>query len=55
MNDHVSFANFDLKNNQCSTIIKEADSLIIRDIPEEKLRLAASLLAYHGFSILDIK
>ena len=55
MDDHISFANFDLKNNQCSTIKKQADNLVIQDIPEEKLRLAVSIIAYHGFSILDIK
>lgn len=53
LKDHISFANFDLSQNGCPTIVAKENILEIQDLPNNKIQIATQILAYHGFKIVS--
>jgi hypothetical protein len=52
--DHISFANVDLKHNRCPTIVLQGECLIIQNIPERRLPVVKQIIEYHGFEIVSV-
>ena len=55
LDDHISFADFDLKAAGLPQItVKPDKQLVIVSIHSDKLPLLKKILAYHGFDIVEI-
>ena len=53
LKEHISFANFELNEKGCPTIIVDNSILEIQDIPTYKVQTAIDVLTYHGFKIVS--
>lgn len=54
LKDHVSFANYDLQQNNCPALVMENERLEIRNVPPQKLHIIQQIIEYHGFKILFV-
>jgi hypothetical protein len=53
LQNHVSFANYDLNRSGCPPVVLEDDKLEIHNVPLSKLDVVQQIIEYHGFQIVS--
>jgi hypothetical protein len=53
LEDHISFANFDLQQSGCPRIMRTGTGLQLLGVRSSRVQTAMQILNYHGFEVIS--